>query len=524
MRILRKASPKSREIAYLTLVRPLMEYGTTCWDPYRIYQINSLERIQYRAAKFVKGKREDGNYTIKELKWETLENRRRKTRITSLYIAHLGQKAWVDITARLEKPMYYGRNDHDFKIKCRKQKTDVGVMDVIKMEPEVDPVTIQTSDIADIEGRKPLSEEENLLDLHVTEIKTEYIDHRYDLGSEIAFEESAVPIDFLLVKSEAEENSCELDQVEEEVKLEIMVEEDEVITEGLCASLRTQNDSNANSSSGTENISEHEACLNLDTGKPDISTEIENWSNSVPQNIIVMDVIKIEPGCDPLAAMTSDNSDVQEKKTLSEEGNLLDLDVTKIKTECVDHRYDIKSEIVFEESAVPIDFPMLKSEAEEEFRELDQVKEFKLEVTAEENEVLTESLLSKNLKVRIYKTVILPVVLYACETWTLTLREEHRLRVFENKVLRKIFGAKRDEFTGEWRKLHNTELHELYSSPDIIRNIKSRRLRWAGHVARMGESRNAYRVLVVRLEGKRPLGRPRRRWEDNMKMDLREVE
>ncbi|KAJ4435933.1 hypothetical protein ANN_18555, partial [Periplaneta americana] len=129
----------------------------------------------------------------------------------------------------------------------------------------------------------------------------------------------------------------------------------------------------------------------------------------------------------------------------------------------------------------------------------------------------------KNLKVRIYKTVILPVVLYGCETWTLTLREEHRLRVFENKVLRKIFGAKRDEVTGEWRKLHNAELHALYSSPDIIRNIKSRNLRWAGHVARMGETRNAYRVLVGRPEGKRPLGRTRRRWEDNIKMDLREV-
>ncbi|KAJ4435678.1 hypothetical protein ANN_18294 [Periplaneta americana] len=84
---------------------------------------------------------------------------------------------------------------------------------------------------------------------------------------------------------------------------------------------------------------------------------------------------------------------------------------------------------------------------------------------------------------------------HSCETWTLTLREEHRLRVFENKVLRKIFGAKRDEVTGVWRKLHNAELHALYSSPDIIRNIKSRRLRWAGHVARMGESRNAYRVI-----------------------------
>ncbi|KAJ4429408.1 hypothetical protein ANN_21566 [Periplaneta americana] len=87
--------------------------------------------------------------------------------------------------------------------------------------------------------------------------------------------------------------------------------------------------------------------------------------------------------------------------------------------------------------------------------------------------LLSSSLLSKNLKVRIYKTVILPVLLYGCETWTLTLREEQRLRVLENKVLRKIFVAKRDEVTGEWRKLHNTELHALYSSPDIIRNIKS---------------------------------------------------
>ncbi|KAJ4436270.1 hypothetical protein ANN_18901 [Periplaneta americana] len=101
--------------------------------------------------------------------------------------------------------------------------------------------------------------------------------------------------------------------------------------------------------------------------------------------------------------------------------------------------------------------------------------------------LLSSSLLPKNLKVRIYKTVILPVVLYGCETWTLTLREEQRLRVFENKVLRKIFGAKRDEVTGEWRKLHSAELHALYSSPDIIRNIKSRRLRWAGHVTQEKE-------------------------------------
>jgi hypothetical protein len=105
-------------------------------------------------------------------------------------------------------------------------------------------------------------------------------------------------------------------------------------------------------------------------------------------------------------------------------------------------------------------------------------------------------LLPKNIKIRIYKTIILPVVLYGCETWSLTLREEHRLRVFENRVLRRIFGPKRDDVTGDWRKLHNEELHNLYSSPNIIRMIKSRRMRWAGHLARMGVTRNAYRILV----------------------------
>jgi hypothetical protein len=93
--------------------------------------------------------------------------------------------------------------------------------------------------------------------------------------------------------------------------------------------------------------------------------------------------------------------------------------------------------------------------------------------------------------------------------------------VFENRVLRRIFGPKRDEVTGEWRKLHNEELHILYSSPNIIRQIKSRRMKWAGHVARMGEERNVYRVLTGKSEGKRPLGRPRRRWEDGIRMDLR---
>ncbi|PSN34614.1 hypothetical protein C0J52_20554 [Blattella germanica] len=112
--------------------------------------------------------------------------------------------------------------------------------------------------------------------------------------------------------------------------------------------------------------------------------------------------------------------------------------------------------------------------------------------------LLSSQLLSKNIKLKIYKTVILPVILYGCETWTLTLREEKRLRVFENKVLRKIFGPKRDEETGEWRRLHNTEL----------KKIKSHRLQWAGHVARMGDER----------------GRPTMKWENNINHDLREVD
>ena len=116
----------------------------------------------------------------------------------------------------------------------------------------------------------------------------------------------------------------------------------------------------------------------------------------------------------------------------------------------------------------------------------------------------------------------MPVVLYGCETWSLTLREERKVRVFENVVLR-IFGPRRDEVTGEWRRLHNEELNVLYYSPNIVRVIKSRRMRWVGHVSCMGEERGAYRVLVGKPEGKRPLGRPRRRWLDNIRMDLQEV-
>ncbi|KAJ4448791.1 hypothetical protein ANN_00182 [Periplaneta americana] len=281
MRILRKASPKSREIAYLTLVRPLMEYGTTCWDPYRIYQINSLERIEYWAAKFVKDKREDGNDTIKELKWETLENIPRKTRITSLYRAHLGQKAWVDITARLEKPTYYGRNDHDFKIKCRKQKTDVDTMDMELEDEDVD---------------------------------------------------------------------------------------------------------------------------------------VENMGRQI---------------------------------------------VGGRRIKCIRFGDDMA-------------------------------------LLAEVETILKDMLLELN---------------DSCE--------QYGMKINANKTKTMVIGRKIKKENGG--KLHNAELHALYCSPDIIRNIKSRRLRWAGHVACMGESRNAYRVLVGRPEGKRPLGRPRRRWEDNIKMDLREV-
>jgi hypothetical protein len=118
--------------------------------------------------------------------------------------------------------------------------------------------------------------------------------------------------------------------------------------------------------------------------------------------------------------------------------------------------------------------------------------------------------------VKIYETIILPSVLYGCETWSLTLREEHRLRVFENRVLWRIFGPKRDEGIGEWRKL----LHNFYSSTDIIMHIKSRRMRWVRHVEHVGEERKLYSVLIAKPEGKRPLGRLKHRCENVIKLDL----
>ena len=122
-----------------------------------------------------------------------------------------------------------------------------------------------------------------------------------------------------------------------------------------------------------------------------------------------------------------------------------------------------------------------------------------------------------------YKTIILSVVLGGCEIWSLTLREEHRIRVFENGVLRRIFGPRIDEETSEWRKLHNGELNDTYFLPNIFRVIESRRIRWVGHVTLTGNRRGVYRFLVRNPEGKISLGRPRCKWEDNIKMDLQEV-
>jgi len=133
--------------------------------------------------------------------------------------------------------------------------------------------------------------------------------------------------------------------------------------------------------------------------------------------------------------------------------------------------------------------------------------------------LLSFSFLPKNIKIKMYRSIIFPFVFYGSETLSFTQIEECRLRVFGNRVMKRIFGCKRDEVTGERRKLPSKELDDLYCSPNI-QVIKSRRIRWVGHIAHMGERRSVYRVLVGKPEGKRPLGRPRHRWEDIIKMNL----
>jgi len=132
--------------------------------------------------------------------------------------------------------------------------------------------------------------------------------------------------------------------------------------------------------------------------------------------------------------------------------------------------------------------------------------------------LLSYSLLPKKVKVKIYRTIILPVVLYGCETWSPTVSEEHGLGVFRNRVLRKTFGPTRDEIIRECGRQHNETLYDLYTPSIWV--IKSRRMRWLGHVAHSGKRRGAYWILVGRSEGRKPLGRPRHTWWDDIKMDL----
>ena len=134
--------------------------------------------------------------------------------------------------------------------------------------------------------------------------------------------------------------------------------------------------------------------------------------------------------------------------------------------------------------------------------------------------LLSSSLLTKHLKIKVYRTIILPVVWFGCETWSLTLREERWLRVFENRMLRSLFDPKRVKVTGEWRKLHNEELNDLYCSPNIVRVIKSRIMRWAGHVVIWGTGE----ACIGFWWGDLAERDHRRRWENNIKMDLQEEE
>ncbi|KAG7311679.1 hypothetical protein JYU34_002732 [Plutella xylostella] len=146
-----------------------------------------------------------------------------------------------------------------------------------------------------------------------------------------------------------------------------------------------------------------------------------------------------------------------------------------------------------------------------------------LRCSAALHKVLTSRLLSRNTKLRIYKTVIRPILMYGCEAWTLTQKEESQLLVAERKVLRKIFGP-RQRPDGSWRVLKNAELEDLMAGANIVGETKAHRLRWLGHLQRMGEDRSAKRAYMGRPTGRRPVGRPRYRWSDAVEADLRELQ
>ncbi|KAJ4425875.1 hypothetical protein ANN_27501 [Periplaneta americana] len=211
--------------------------------------------------------------------------------------------------------------------------------------------------------------EENLLDLHVTEIKTECMDHEYEVKSEMTFEETALSVDFSIVKNEAEEEFCDLDRVKQEVKLEVTAEEDEVLTERISVS--------------------QQKC-----GK--MCVTVDNLL-SFAVHVFMMDMMNFQPEVDPLSIQRSNDTDLEDTKPLSEEGNLLDLHVTGIKTECMEPSYDLKSYVTFDETPESVDFPIVKTEIKEWSCDKSEMEvEVKLEVTADEDEVLTESIAVTN--------------------------------------------------------------------------------------------------------------------------------